>query len=408
MKKILFWRLTFITVVAILAIGPLIPRENVSAVQLSCSEYQYNRECLKNTEVNILADTNINVKKPRIQIAILLDSSNSMDGLIEQARTQIWDIVNALTKVTKNGEVPILEVALFHYGNDSLPSSEGFNRLLSGLTTDLDLVSEKLFTINTNGGQEYTGWVINSAMKQLNWNEDSQNFRVIFIAGNEAFDQGDMDWQKSIQLAKDKDIVVNTIYCENAENPDSQLWAEASRKGQGSYFNINQNQKIDAIPTPYDSEISQLNSQLNQTYIPYGEQGRLGQARQEVQDTNLANVPNPQAAVSRAVTKTSGYYRNSSWDLVDAITDKTVNLSSLNNTNLPEKMQSMSLAEKENYIQKMSNERKLIQTKIGALSLKRNEYIKTKSSRSQSQNTLNTVMIEALRKQLSAKGFTLN
>jgi hypothetical protein len=56
----------------------------------------------------------------------------------------------------------------------------------------------------------------------------------------------------------------------------------------------------------------------------------------------------------------------------------------------------------------MSNERKLIQTKIGALSLKRNEYIKTKSSRSQSQNTLNTVMIEALRKQLSAKGFTLN
>ena len=71
-------------------------------------------------------------------------------------------------------------------------------------------------------------------------------------------------------------------------------------------------------------------------------------------------------------------------------------------------MQSMSLAEKENYIQKMSNERKLIQTKIAALSLKRNEYIKTKSSRSQSQNTLNTVMIEALRKQLSAKSFTLD
>ena len=71
-------------------------------------------------------------------------------------------------------------------------------------------------------------------------------------------------------------------------------------------------------------------------------------------------------------------------------------------------MQSISLAEKENYIQKMSNERKLIQTKIAALSLKRNEYIKTKSSRSQSQNTLNTVMIEALRKQLSAKSFTLD
>jgi predicted secreted protein len=33
-----------------------------------------------------------------IQIAILLDASNSMDGLIEQAKTQLWKIVNELIK----------------------------------------------------------------------------------------------------------------------------------------------------------------------------------------------------------------------------------------------------------------------------------------------------------------------
>ena len=60
--------------------------------------------------------------KAKIQIAILLDSSNSMDGLIDQTRTQLWQIVNFLTKVTKDGEVPELEVALYHYGNDTLPS----------------------------------------------------------------------------------------------------------------------------------------------------------------------------------------------------------------------------------------------------------------------------------------------
>ncbi|MEQ8959157.1 MAG: hypothetical protein RLP02_14760 [Coleofasciculus sp. C2-GNP5-27] len=47
----------------------------------------------------------------KIQLAILLDSSNSMDGLIDQTRTQIWQIVNALTQVTKDGQVPELEIA---------------------------------------------------------------------------------------------------------------------------------------------------------------------------------------------------------------------------------------------------------------------------------------------------------
>lgn len=330
-----------------------------------------------------------------------------MDGLIEQARTQIWDIVNALTKVTKNGQTPILEVSLFHYGNDSLPSTEGFNRLLSDMTTDLDVVSEKLFSIQTNGGQEYTGWVMESALNQLNWSDNSENFQVIFIAGNEPFNQGNVSWQKSINLAKNKNIIVNTIYCEDAENEDARLWAEAAKEGQGGYFNINQNQKIDTIPTPYDKEIFELNSQLNKTYLPYGSQGAAGQSRQEVQDTNLANPVNPQAAVSRAISKTSAYYRNSSWDLVDAVTEGMVNLEFLEKDQLPQELQDLSLAEKERYIQKMGEERKGIQAKIGQLSTKRNEYIKIHSIKNYPQNTLNQVMIEALRQQLKLKGFTL-
>jgi hypothetical protein len=154
--------------------------------------------------------------RPKIQIAILLDSSNSMDGLIEQTRTKIWNIVNAISHVTKNGKPPILEVSLYHYGNDSLPSTEGFNRLLSEFTPELDVVSEKLFSIKTNGGQEYTGWVIDSAIKQLQWSNNKEDFRVIFIAGNEGFDQGSIPWQKAIDLAVKKDVLVNTIYCGNS------------------------------------------------------------------------------------------------------------------------------------------------------------------------------------------------
>jgi hypothetical protein len=71
------------------------------------------------TLVGLPFGINAQEAKPKIQIAILLDSSNSMDGLIDQTKNQIWKVVNVLTDVTKNGETPTLEVALYHYGNDS-------------------------------------------------------------------------------------------------------------------------------------------------------------------------------------------------------------------------------------------------------------------------------------------------
>src|SRR5687768_5668131 len=83
--------------------------------------------------------------KPLIQVAILLDTSNSMDGLINQARTQLWTIVNEFARARQGGQAPVLQVALYEYGNDGLPGGEGHIRQVLPLTDDLDAVSEKLF-----------------------------------------------------------------------------------------------------------------------------------------------------------------------------------------------------------------------------------------------------------------------
>ena len=59
----------------------------------------------------------------KIQLAILLDTSNSMDGLIGQAKSQLWKVVNELARSKRHGVHPSLEVALFEYGNDGLPKN---------------------------------------------------------------------------------------------------------------------------------------------------------------------------------------------------------------------------------------------------------------------------------------------
>src|SRR3984885_15967920 len=74
---------------------------------------------------------------PTVQIALLLDTSNSMDGLIAQAKTQLWGVVNEFARAKKHGRTPRLEVALFEYGNNRLSPEVGFVRLVLPFTDDL-------------------------------------------------------------------------------------------------------------------------------------------------------------------------------------------------------------------------------------------------------------------------------
>lgn len=342
---------------------------------------------------------------PKIQVAILLDSSNSMDGLIEQTRTQIWSVINAVSKVKKNGKTPVFEVSLYHYGNDSLPSAEGFNRMLNELSTDLDKVSENLFSIQTNGGQEYAGWVINSAVNELKWSSNPQDFRVIFIAGNEPFDQGNIDWKKAVNLANQKDIIVNTIYCGESENTESNLWAMGASQGGGNYFNLNQNEKVVVMPTPYDGEIVRLNQELNDTYIPYGSQGSLSYERQKAQDMNA--IPNPEAAVGRSVTKTTSSYRNSSWDLVDGVIQENLDLNAVDKTTLPDNLRSLSVPEIKKVVEQMTLKREEIKAKIAELAQKRLDYLAKNTPQDNIKTTLDRLMIDSLYKQLKGKDFEI-
>jgi hypothetical protein len=193
-----------------------------------------------------------------VQLAILLDTSNSMDGLIEQAKTQLWKIVNEMARSKRDGKTINLYVALYEYGNDGLSSQEGYVRLVTSLTTDLDKISEELFKLKTNGGSEYCGTVISEAVKDLKWTKSNDDYKVIFIAGNEPFTQGSVDYKTACKKAISKGIIINTIYCGSYDEGVQTNWKDGADLADGSYMNIDQNQEVVHIDTPFDDELVQL------------------------------------------------------------------------------------------------------------------------------------------------------
>ncbi len=324
---------------------------------------------------------------PKIQVALLLDTSNSMDGLIDQARTQLWKVVGEFTSIQLGGKTPTLEVALYEYGNDGLPAQEGFVRLVVPLTGDLDKVSEALFALKTNGGQEFCGRVIDCATRQLTWSDSHKDVKCIFIAGNEPFTQGDVDYRQACKAAANKGVTVNTIFCGSLDEGVQTHWQDGARLADGQFLNIDQNQQqIAAAPTPQDKELAQLGAQLNRTYLPYGDAKKRLEAaqRQAAQDANAAQAAAGVAA-ARVAVKASGLYRNSGWDLVDALSEGKVKLDDLMADELPEALRTLAPADRQAHVEKLAAERKQIQDQINKLTAVRKVYLAEQEKKLQEQ-----------------------
>jgi hypothetical protein len=339
-------------------------------------------------------------RSPSVQIALLLDTSNSMDGLIDQAKSQLWSVVNEFIRARRDGRPPVVEVALYEYGNDNLPASEGFVRQVLPLTDDLDTVSEKLFALTTRGGQEYCGQVIRDAVHQLRWGT-SGVYKAIFIAGNEPFSQGTVDYHASCRSAIANGIIVNTIHCGDAALGESSGWKDGAVLADGRYMSIDHNQRVVAIPAPQDSEIARLGAAMNRTYIPYGRMGAAGQARQAVQDANASAV-SVGAYVSRNVSKGSAtLYCNDVWDLVDAIKTGRCKLDDLKDEDLNEDFRKLSKPERQTTVEKATKEREAIQKRILELNKQREAFLAAEARKQAGagKDTLDTVILKAVREQ---------
>ncbi len=343
-----------------------------------------------------------------IDVAICLDVSGSMNGLINSAKTKLWDIVNELAKVKP---APQLRVALYSYGHTSYDPKTGWVRKEADLTNDLDLIYQKLFALTINGGEEYVARVCRDAIEQQKWSGEKNALRVIFVCGNEPASQDKQVALKDVaEKAVAKDIVINAIFCGNPNQPDARDWKEFAAMARGQFAAIDQDRGTVVVRTPMDDELNALSGKLSNTYVAYGS----AEKRKELKDNQLRQDANaaqtPGAAAPRAQAKAGGLYRNDAWDLVDRMkNDKNFDVKKLKDEELPEEMKKMTPEEREAYIKKKMAEREAIQKKINELAAKRQQYIneQMKKNPSAADKAFDAAMRGALRRQAAAKGIEI-
>lgn len=342
----------------------------------------------------------------KIQLALIIDTSGSMDGLIEQAKNQLWKIVLELAKTkAPNGEDPRIEIALYHYGNDRLEASSGYVKKLSDLTTELDIISEELFALSTDGGSEFCGTVIQTSINDLKWSDDPNDLKLIYIAGNEGFDQGMVNYHEACALANNTQVNVNTIFCGPRTTGIELFWQDGATLGKGTYSFIDSDQKTVHYNTPFDDEITTLNQQLNTTYIAYNHIGNRKKEKQIAEDMKAQNQGSAFAS-KRYLSKASKVYKNSTWDLVDASKEKSFSMEQIDNSALPDSLNQLDQETLKIKIDILSEKRKNIKQKLSDLNIQRSEYIASIKKGRDQENPLETAIINGLHQLAQQKGFT--
>jgi len=260
--------------------------------------------------------------------------------------------------------------------------------------------------LKTNGGDEYCGWVIKQATEELKWSPAPDVLKTIFIAGNEPFSQGTVDYKVSCKASIEKGITVNTIHCGPLQTGIDSGWKDGAVLADGAYASIDQNQKIVDIKAPQDAEISKLNIALNATYVPFGVHGKEGQANQVAQDMNAGKL-SANVAAQRTNAKAGGNYFNHTWDLVDAVKTKAVKLEEVKAEDLPEVMKKMTPAERKTYVEKQTAERARIQGEIGKLNATRATFVATEMKKlaKPGEKSLEDAILATVRAQAVKQGY---
>lgn len=351
-----------------------------------------------------------------IDIVICLDVSGSMDGLIDSAKLQLWNVVNELARIKP---APRLRVGLYSYGATRYDHSKGWVKKHTDLTEDLDEVYKELNALRTGGGEELVARVTRAALDEQKWSPEKGALKLIFVCGNEPADQ-----DKQVRLedvaadAKKVDVAVNTIYCKYGHDSEIPGWAKFSESAGGRHVNIDQNRAVQqvVVRTEFDDKIVKLGEELNKTYVAYGKEGAAKADNQKAQDANAAKLAPaaagaaPTAALERAATKAGALYRNSAWDLVDAMKEKGFDLSKIKEEELCDELKKVKPEERMAFLKKKADEREALKKQIGELTAARQKKVDeelAKKPKTEGEKALDEAFKALIRDQAKSKGFEI-
>jgi hypothetical protein len=339
-----------------------------------------------------------------IEVAFVLDTTGSMNGLIEGAKRKIWSIANQLVSARQETDVRFALIGYRDRGDAYVTSAYD-------LTSDIDAVYARLMQFQADGGgdgPESVNQALYEAVTRLDWSSSPGVYRVVFLVGDAPphLDyQDDVRYDRTVRLARQRDITINAIQC-GSWDETTQVWREIASLGMGTYAAIAQDGGMLATVTPMDDELARLNRELASTVVAYGRADERREAEEKVGNALRASAPAAADRLAYLSKAGEGSVVTGAKDLVDeAAAGRPV--ASVAPEALPEPLRALPAEAREDFVEGQLAKRKRVQDQIAEKTAERDAYMAKEEARQRAEgkaDAFDQKVNDAIKAQAAKKG----
>ena len=333
-----------------------------------------------------------------VDLVFVIDTTSSMGGLLEAAKTKVWAIAN---EVANGKPTPELRIGLVAFRD----RGDAYLTKVSDLTKDLDKMYAELLALRPEGGgdgPEHVLQALSEASERISWSKDPKTFKVLYLVGDAPAHEDYRDTKPLAALVSDlvaKGVVVNTVQCGSGGQTQEQ-WTRIARSGEGRYIALAHDGGGTAPDTPFDGRLAELHGRLEGSVLAFG-------ARREETLSRLSSVRGmmsaaaPAAAAERAAFKAGGAFSADS-DLLQAVEDKSVDLAALKEDELPSSLRGKDAAGRRQELETLRRQRAELKAEIAKTAKERDAWRKKNST--PQKDSFDAKLIETLKEQAARKG----
>jgi hypothetical protein len=334
-----------------------------------------------------------------------------MSGLINAAKEKIWSIASTMASAQT---VPDIKMGLVAYRD----RSDTYITQSVALSSDLDSMYARLMDFQADGGgdtPESVNQALYDAVHKMAWSHDQQTYKVIFLVGDAPAHmdyQDEVKYPQTMAVAQNKGIIINTIQA--GQDPATTAnWQQLANLGNGEYFQVEQSGNAIAIATPFDKKMAQLSAKMDDTRLYYGNKlEKAKQKRKVVAIMKLNNQASEKSLARRAMFNATPSGKTNflgNGELIDAISNGRIDLTSIANEDLPASIQAMKPEQQKIIIREKAKERDILESEIKVLAEKRNNYLKQEIKKAGGKkDSLDVKIYSAIRSQSVNKGLIYN
>jgi hypothetical protein len=312
----------------------------------------------------------IQAPRPRVELVFALDTTGSMSGLIEGAKTKIWSIASFVARAQPTPDVRVGLVAYRDVG-------DAYVTRVYDLDDDLDRVYRRLLSFRADGGgdgPEHVARALHEAVHKMSWSPQTNNsVRLIYLVGDAPphLDYQDgFDYARAARAAAGKGISIHAIRC-GTDPETATVWRRIASLGHGEFLTIDQDGGMRARHTPYDEELARLHDKVDDTVIAYGAGGAAMRASVAAAAAAPAETKAARAGFMAAKKKVSA-----DDDLIEGSLSGKVDVAKMPAADLPASLAALPADKRREKLAETAKERSALMERISKLSAERDVYLR--------------------------------